>query len=117
MAEFGENIDMFDEVKQDLLVKQTLEWMTIDSNPGALVQLNQEKTDLLKLVVESSGIEKLGKELFNVTFFLANITFSSDLLLFMNSPILFEPHKQYNVFRVLICFLSKIFVTYITFKF
>ena len=62
MAEFGENIDMFDEVKQDLLVKQTSEWMTIDSNPVALVQLNQEnKTDLLKLVVESSGIEKLGK--------------------------------------------------------
>ena len=62
MAEFGENIDMFDEVKQDLLVKQTSEWMTIDFNPGALVQLNQEnKTDLLKLVVESSGIEKLGK--------------------------------------------------------
>ena len=55
MAEFGENIDMFDEVKQDLLVKQTLEWMTIDSNPGALVQLYQEnKTDLLKLVVEIS---------------------------------------------------------------
>ena len=70
MAEFGENIDMFDFVKQDLLVKQTLEWMTIDSNPGALVQLNQEnETDLLKLVVESSGIEKLGKELFNVIFF------------------------------------------------
>ena len=70
MAEFAENIDIFDFVKQDLLVKQTLEWMTIDSNPGALVQLNQEnKTDLLKLVVESSGIEKLGKELFNVNFF------------------------------------------------
>ena len=55
MAEFGENIDMFDEVKQDLLVKQTSEWMTIDQ---------ENKKDLLKLAVESHGIEKLGKELF-----------------------------------------------------
>ena len=60
MAEFGENIDMFDEVKQDLLVKQTSEWMTIDQ---------ENKKDLLKLAVESHGIEKLGKELFNVNFF------------------------------------------------
>ena len=53
MAEFGEDVYMFDKVKQDLLVKKTSEWMT-----------QENKTDLLKLAVESHGIEKLGKELF-----------------------------------------------------
>ena len=58
MAEFGENIDMFDEVKQDLQVKQTLEWMTFDSN------------DLLKRVVDISEIEKFGKKMLIDFFFL-----------------------------------------------
>ena len=55
MAEFGGD---FDEVQQDLLVEQTLGWMTIDSNP-----------DLLKLAVDISEIEKLGKEPFTNFYF------------------------------------------------
>ena len=56
MAEFGGDFDMFDEVQQDLLVEQTLEWMTTDSN--------SMKPDLLKLAVDITEIEKLGKEQF-----------------------------------------------------
>ena len=69
MAEFGGDFDMFDEVQQDLLVEQTLEWMTTDSN--------SMKPDLLKLAVDMSGIEKQSKEPFiNFAFEKSNFTHS-----------------------------------------
>ena len=58
MAEFGQNIEMFNEVQQEFLANQTLEWMKIDSKPGPNEVIGH---DLLKLAVDTTGIENLGK--------------------------------------------------------
>ena len=79
MAKF----EMFDEVKQDLLVKKTLEGKTIDCNEVPLIQTN----DLLKLALDTSGID-LGKELlifFIKRFFVRKTSFTKWYRFFQNS--------------------------------
>ena len=79
MAKF----EMFDEVKQDLLVKKTLEGKTIDCYEVPLIQTN----DLLKLALDTSGID-LGKELlifFIKRFFVRKTSFTKWYRFFQNS--------------------------------